>query len=790
MSKKRFLPTFALVAILLVAAGLRLWRLDALPPGLWYDEAVNGVDIRMILSGQGLPLYFPANGGREPLFIYLQALSVALFGSTPFSLRLVSALVGIATVAAVYACGGVLFRAPRGASPRVDPRWGAALAASVLAVTYWHLSLSRLGLRAVLLPLLSSLAMLFFWRAWTEGRRRDYAWAGLWFGLCLYTYTSARALPLVPALFVVTEIIGAWLRRRGQPALRERARGLALALLMALLVAAPLLVELARHPAMVLGRVGDVAASEDAGENRLLATATNAVTVVRTFYDRGDANVRHNLPGRPATDPLTALLFTAGLLLALLRIREGRARLLLLWFAVMLLPSILSGQAPHYLRAAGALPPFALLAGYGALGLAARLPDSVGAWVMPGLVALVLLFGGGVSARDYFVRWPASGGLAAAFTADEQDAAEAAGAALAADETVTLPDALYRAPNLIYRIGAARERIEAADALPPADDAAAGPVWQLSRSEEAVEAEPRGADGGAWRPGVPLGLQFANGLRLLGYDVAAPPVVAPGSAVTVTLYWEPTEGIDANTAPSSEVFAHLVADGAVRATDNGALLDNFRLAWPALHGLLVDARRFVIPDDAPPGKAWFEVGQYTRQPWEPYSRARRIPLVDANGVAAGDQVTIAPIMVAMPAPAADLSGLTPLDARFEERIALLGWRAARTGDAALTARFCWAAERRIPTDLTAFVHLIDASGEIVSQYDTQPGGQDNPTSRWAPGESACAEHPLTWPAGGRLDDYRVRVGLYEPVAGRQWQVSGADAAESATYLVLEPVDAP
>ena len=198
MTKKSPLPAIAILAALAVAAGLRLWRLADLPPGLWYDEAVNGVDIRMVLSGQGLPLYFAANGGREPLFIYLQAISVALFGPTPFSLRLVSALVGTATVAAVYACGRELFSPLRGAFARIDGRWAAALAAATLAVTYWHVSLSRVGLRAALLPLLSAFAMLAFWRVWTGGRIRSYAWTGVWFGLSLYTYTSARVLPLVP----------------------------------------------------------------------------------------------------------------------------------------------------------------------------------------------------------------------------------------------------------------------------------------------------------------------------------------------------------------------------------------------------------------------------------------------------------------------------------------------------------------------------------------------------------------------------------------------------------------
>ena len=58
----------------------------------------------MVLSGKGLPLYFAANNGREPLFIYLQTLAVAILGASPYALRLVSALIGILTVPAVYFC--------------------------------------------------------------------------------------------------------------------------------------------------------------------------------------------------------------------------------------------------------------------------------------------------------------------------------------------------------------------------------------------------------------------------------------------------------------------------------------------------------------------------------------------------------------------------------------------------------------------------------------------------------------------------------------------------------------
>lgn len=37
---------------ILITAGLRLWQLDRLPPGLFFDEAFNGVDARAVLAGQ------------------------------------------------------------------------------------------------------------------------------------------------------------------------------------------------------------------------------------------------------------------------------------------------------------------------------------------------------------------------------------------------------------------------------------------------------------------------------------------------------------------------------------------------------------------------------------------------------------------------------------------------------------------------------------------------------------------------------------------------------------------
>ncbi len=63
---------------LITAATLRFWQLGDIPPGLYRDEAFNGLDALDVINGERdgqSPFYFSANNGREPLYIYLTSLS-------------------------------------------------------------------------------------------------------------------------------------------------------------------------------------------------------------------------------------------------------------------------------------------------------------------------------------------------------------------------------------------------------------------------------------------------------------------------------------------------------------------------------------------------------------------------------------------------------------------------------------------------------------------------------------------------------------------------------------------
>ena len=99
--KKNLFPAM-IVLILILTVFLRLYQLDTAPPGIWYDEAYNGIDALKALEDSDYKIFYPENFGREGLYINALALSFKLFGVNSFALRFPSAVFGILTVLGFY----------------------------------------------------------------------------------------------------------------------------------------------------------------------------------------------------------------------------------------------------------------------------------------------------------------------------------------------------------------------------------------------------------------------------------------------------------------------------------------------------------------------------------------------------------------------------------------------------------------------------------------------------------------------------------------------------------------
>lgn len=187
-----------LAIIILVGFLLRILWLDKYPTGFTPDEASFGYDAYSLLKtgkdqwGESWPITFRSFGDfKLPVYTYLTLPSVALFGLTEFSTRLPGALIGALAVYATFLMTTKLFNWRMG-----------ILSTLLLAVSPWHLPLSRGAFEANLTVFFSSLGVWLF----LEGLKKPklLILSALTFGVNLFTYHSARLFtPLLVASLVL-----------------------------------------------------------------------------------------------------------------------------------------------------------------------------------------------------------------------------------------------------------------------------------------------------------------------------------------------------------------------------------------------------------------------------------------------------------------------------------------------------------------------------------------------------------------------------------------------------------
>ena len=113
------------------------------------------------------------------------------------------------------------------------------------------------------------------------------------------------------------------------------------------------------------------------------------------------SNGRHNLPGAPMVDDVTAALFILGLGASLWSFRNWRRGSLALWLGLSLVPGALTLRIenPSAIRAIGALPPLYLLVGLAVATVYRPLAATRNGLLVFGALAIALV--GGSTALNY-----------------------------------------------------------------------------------------------------------------------------------------------------------------------------------------------------------------------------------------------------------------------------------------------------------------------------------------------------------------------------------------------------
>lgn len=342
----------SVLAIMVVAAALRLYNLGTVPAAVHGDEGEVGRVSLAVLEGQPYS-YFTTAPYYEPVS-YVVAGFIAILGPSVTALRMLSALAGVACVPLVYGIGRV--------------GWGplaGAMAAWLFAVSHLEIHYGRLAQVFMYATMATCATMLCLALAAQQAQRRAvsleesegaadgssggvsvsggagvWTWmllAGAMAGFALHIYLAARIIPMVAGLLLLyllyRRCIGVW---------HIVAFGFAV-----LLIYGPMAVFYFDHPLDFMSRTNSVSAfqewyaKETLGPDATLPRDLPALLVEQIrrtlgmFVTTGDWSGFYS-SNLSSFDPLTAAMMWLGLAMVALRIRRYHELALVLWIVITL----------------------------------------------------------------------------------------------------------------------------------------------------------------------------------------------------------------------------------------------------------------------------------------------------------------------------------------------------------------------------------------------------------------------------------------------------------------------
>jgi 4-amino-4-deoxy-L-arabinose transferase-like glycosyltransferase len=378
-------PQYLLLAIVLLAAALRLWQIGSVPPSPDWDEAAYGYNAYSLMHtgrdeyGEFLPVVLRSFDDYKPaLYLYLVIPFVSLLGVTTEAVRLPSAIAGIITVFLTYKLVMILFK-------REDI---AILTAVLLAISPWHIQFSRVGFEANVGVLLNMCMVYFFLR----GLKRPWflIFAAICGGLSIYAYQSEK---------VFTPLLGLALVAVYWASIKKISlRFLLSAVIIGFVVISPILFYLvsnqhaltrAKETSIFADTANinryDLRIQEDRNRNDSISKVFDNRRVfyvikiidgylahfsLKWLFITGDLNQRHHAPSMGLLYLFELPLLLFGIYRFIFHPFDRKSKLLvLLWFFIVPIPASITREVPHAVRTINFLPLFQLFTAVGIVSL-------------------------------------------------------------------------------------------------------------------------------------------------------------------------------------------------------------------------------------------------------------------------------------------------------------------------------------------------------------------------------------------------------------------------------------
>ncbi len=342
------------LGLFVLALLIRAVATDHIPIILTGDEGSAGMSaVEFVRGAQDNP--FIMGWYSFPSFYFmLQSFSVRVLGHTTEAIRLPSALAGALTVGALYLA----------ARPMFGNRT-ALMAAVFLGGLHFHNHFSRIALNNIWDGLWFVIVLGAFSHGWRTGRRASFILGGLALGLAQYFYASSRILlGLLPLWLLIATLLD-------RPRLRAMAPHLVLAGVAAAAAVFPLAVFYLRFPDQYLAPLSRFSIFGEWMDKEVVIAGQPVAQILLRQLSLGfqaytATPLRHwYTPEVPILRDIPAALFLLGVVLMLLRLRDERVWLLVLWLVAFGVTGGMSESTPAAQRYVAAAPAACLALAYG-----------------------------------------------------------------------------------------------------------------------------------------------------------------------------------------------------------------------------------------------------------------------------------------------------------------------------------------------------------------------------------------------------------------------------------------
>jgi len=360
-----------LILIFFLSLFLVFFKIGSVPPGINWDEAAIGWNAKTIFHtrrdeyGTRLPLTFKSFGDyKAPLYIYLTAPIVGIFGMNEVSVRLLSALAGLLSVLVLYFLVKELILKNNHISHITYHI--SLLSALLLIISPWHIMMSRFASEQSLANFFILLAVLAFFLSFKK--RVWLIISAISFAFSFYTYHS-------PKIFVPFLLVGLFLIFRKKLTAKKMIFWSIAALTAGLLLLLPLGKSLISSEGQTRFSQTSIFYTKEGGKqplnfNLIEKFAENYLSHYspKFLFLGSDKNPRVQMKKVGPLLLIEAPFLLWGLFALVKQRREKWAKFLLWWLLVGPIAAAIGFEAPHLIRAFHLLPALTIIAALGVLG--------------------------------------------------------------------------------------------------------------------------------------------------------------------------------------------------------------------------------------------------------------------------------------------------------------------------------------------------------------------------------------------------------------------------------------